>query len=130
MKTTAKPATPCDIKMAIPGGPEIVAHQFSEQGSGFSVAGAWMEFGGSNPSGPLLCLVSQNQGGSIQNYVGYRDGKADADVLAISVNDDKSVEVQVILPGPGSEASRSVHLTQAQLCEAVAAYVATKPQYA
>lgn len=84
-----KPTKPYSHRMTTSDGKHIDCHQDP------LVVGAWLAL--DNSADASLSVQSVNQGGAHQIYAGYRDGKTQADKLAISVEESGEVFLQVVL---------------------------------
>ena len=98
---------PRDYALTCPSGHGLAVHSDSRMG------GAWLSLPGHDR---CLLVVSQSiaQGDPLV-YAGYRDGVCQSDKLAISVDKENAVTIQIILPGVGQESKRVETITLAEL---------------
>jgi hypothetical protein len=102
ISAVSKPSKPYDHRAVGPAG-----HKLDVHGDG-NMVGAWLGLDGSpnDPQGVSLGVISVRQGGEAQNYVQYRDGKANMPRLVIAVDDAGVVTLQALVHGESNELSR------------------------
>lgn len=113
MKKSCKPDTSCHHTMTASDGTILECYQSK------IVTGTWLKLPTTHGQNRCLSVQVVDMGGTALKYAGYRNGIDMAETLAIAVDEDDQVTVQVILPGHGDEVFRTKEIPLEDLCDLV-----------